>query len=378
LATKRIVRRQKPSKRVKIVTRKPGKRPPKKPKKVKVPKPPPEESETEEEPEEEPEEPDEPETPASIETTGWKRRLETKHRRSGKILRPKSELWDRRRDQQVHNAERGVKRLKGIIVQGDGLTKTGKTTFVHSASEFAGYAGKRREIPAGLPIYLIETEPGASKDIAETEYGDLYDAGHIVIIDATVDPETITDENPQGDEWKTQQEFVNYVYELMKSLEKEKCGTIAVDNWTDVVEAVNFALLEHLGIGLKSDGSPTRKPQPHEYGWRNRWNKKMLKTLRKMIINVVLISQVKEEIERTGDKAFDLKYTGDLVAVGAKGQAYWADFIVRFEKVTDTLGNFSRAMVIRDSRFEGEGRIVIEDDTSFDALVGAIKHKLDR
>lgn len=309
---------------------------------------------------------EEADTPENSKVAGWKTGVATKKAflRRPKILRPKKELWGK-----LKEVKRKKKRINGIFVFVDGLEKTGKTNISLSAVKFKGFNGKRRILPPGKPVYVLDTE-NASEDEADFNFPDYIDEGDILIKNCFV-------ENPLTKEIDPTKSL-DLLEEWAYSLTDEKVGTLVIDNFTDYCDWVYYKLVDVvLGIGFTADGKPKRNPMPIEYQWRNKKIKDFLRRLRNIPLNVILIAQVKEEWGNTGGGPMDGYRTGGYESNVLKGTKYWVDVIARYEKIAEDNGKVTRKLVIKDSRFETKdmaGReYTLKGDPTFQGIIDLIK-----
>lgn len=307
---------------------------------------------------------DGPATPAKTTVTGWKNRVaEKKKLMQPRVLRPKSELWDKKAEQPLK------KRRKGIIVMVKGLHKVGKTNLEISSVDFPGYEGEHRIIPPGKPVYILDTE-NATEDEAYLHFKEQMEKREILIENCFV-------ENPltkEIDPTKSMEKLEEWAY----SLTEETDGTIGIDNFSDYCEWAYFKLVDKiLGIGFTADGKERKHPIPVQYKWMRKHIKSFLKRLRNIGINVILVSQVKAEWAGDGD--LDSRKTGKFVMEAMEGSDYWADVICEYYKIKED-GKTVRKLVITDSRFETEDMIgreyIIEGNPTFSGLIDMFKDLL--
>jgi len=306
---------------------------------------------------------EEADSPEDIKVSGWKKNI--KAGRAPRILRPKVETWD------VYKEERKtVKRKRGVLILVDGLPKVGKTNIALSAVNFEGHVGKRRDIPPGKPVYVLDTE-NATEDEADFHFGDNMDEGDIIIRSIFIErPDT-----KEIDPVKSLEELEEWAY----ALTEETRGTLIIDNFTDYCDWVYYKLVDViLGYGFDDDGVEKQKPTPMQYKWRNKKIKTFLRRLRFMPINIVLIAQVKAEWE-SGKGAYDGRKTGEYITEAIEGLQYWVDIVARYEKDYEN-NEVVRRLIITDSRFETKDmkgrKYEIEGDPTFQGIIDLFKDLL--
>lgn len=308
-------------------------------------------------------------SPENINVAGWKKKLAEKNQAlQPRSLRPKAELWDTMKP----STEKRKKKQKGFIIMIDGLGKVGKTHFALSAVDFKGFTGKRRIIPPGSPVYVLDTE-NATEDEADFNFPDQVDNGDILIKNCFV-------ENPitkEIDPTKSLELLEEYAY----SLTDEQRGTIIIDNFTDYCEWTYYKLVDKiLGVGFNQDGVEKKGVAPVQYKWRNKKVKSYLRRMRNIPLNIILIAQVKDEYDNSSGGAFDSKKTGHLKTDAIEKVDYWVDILARINKRQEEDGSITRVLEIIESRFETadmKGReYVIDGDPNFNSLVDLIKDLL--
>jgi len=282
--------------------------------------------------------------PEDVKVAGWKKKLRT-GKVKARVLRSKEDTWDQAR---IDNKDRG-KRKKGLVILLDGGSKVGKTNFTFTPADFDGFEGKRRIIPAGHPIYVLDTE-NASEDEADFNFPEHIDGGNIIIHNCFV-------ENPitkEIDPTKSIEELEEWAY----ALSDDEQGTLVIDNFSDYCDWAYFKLVDKiLGIGFDDDGKEKKKPIPIQYKWRTKKVKSFLRRLRNINMNVILVAQTKDEWASSGSGAMDGYKTGNQISEVLKGSDYWVDVIARYEKETIGSGDDKetiRTLRVIDSRFETE------------------------
>ena len=300
------------------------------------------------------------------EVAGWKKKL-AEMAPKAKVIRPKTETWDKLKEEQVEKRKRGELLEIGLVIIIDGLSKAGKTRFLCSATSFHGYQGKRFNVVPGNPVFVLDTEK-ASDIEANVTYPEEYDKGDIIVKRCYIEKKGVFDPKASFDELE----------EWALSLQSTKSGTLGIDKWSDACDWVIYKLLERLNISWDDDGIPDQKISPNQYVWKNIKLKTLLKRLRNLGLNIILVCQSKEEVVKTGKGVYDFEKTGGLLTEGAKGQEGLADFICRFEKETDKDGNIKYSMLVTDSRFESKTlkRYKIDGEPTFSSLIELIKEKL--
>jgi hypothetical protein len=280
-----------------------------------------------------------------------------------RILRPKTELWDKK----VANAK--TKREKGIIVLVKGLPKVGKTNMELSSVDFEGYEGKHRILPPGKPVYVLDTE-NATEDEAYMHFAKHVKSGGIIIENCFVENLATKEIDPTA----SMEKLEEWAY----SLTEETVGTLGIDNFTDYCDWAYYKLVDKiLGIGFTADGKERKHPLPVQYKWMRKKIKSFLKRLRNIGINVILVAQVKAEWAGDGD--LESRKTGRFVMEGMEGSDYWVDVVCEYEKeIVD--GEIVRKLTVTDSRFEKQKmtgkEYVLEGDPTFSGLVDLFKDVL--
>lgn len=306
-------------------------------------------------------------SPENINVAGWKKKLAEKNvALQPRSLRPKSELWDTMKNEKT---EKKTKKEKGFIILVDGLGKVGKSHFALSAVDFKGFTGKRRIIPPGSPVYVLDTE-NATEDEADFNFPKQVDNGQILIKNCFVE-NTITKEI---DPTKSLELLEEWAY----SLTDEKRGTIIIDNFTDYCEWTYYKLVDKiLGVGFNQDGVEKKGVAPVQYKWRNKKVKSYLRRLRNIPLNIILIAQVKDEYDNSTGGAFDSKKTGQLKTDAIEKVDYWVDMLARVNKRQNEDGSVTRILEVIESRFETvnmkDREYVIEGDPNYNALIDLIK-----
>jgi len=312
-----------------------------------------------------PNEIEEADAPESIEVKGWKKKLEEKKEKlKPKILRPKSELWDKRLTEKKETG----KRRKGIVIVIDGMRKAGKTNIALSSSRFEGFEGKRRIIPKGYPVYVLDTED-AVDDERDFNYHDIDD----IIIENVFIEDPITKEL---DPLKSMDKLQEWAY----SLKDEEEGTLIIDTFTDYCEWAKWKLEELKQVPHNPIGKKQARLTRYDFGWLYKRVNTFLRTLRHMKINVILIAKVKDEwINPDPSNQYSAYKTGDFLTEATKGFDYWVDVIARYTKIKTTNGVLRRVEVL-DSRFETvdmkNRKYVLEGDPTIDGLVKLFKDLL--
>lgn len=310
--------------------------------------------------------------PVETSVAGWRKKLKKgKDTKKARVMRPKSELWDKRREEIVKRAESGEKIETGFVIHLKGLRKVGKSHFAQSAVEFEGFEGEKFRLGPGAPVYIIDTE-SAAEIIAGTKFAEQMQAGLIIPFNAVV---------KRGNKIFYTESF-DLVEELVFSLVEEKSGTLVIDNWTDVVDWAFHKLVEHLGYGFKSDGiTPKREVTPMQRRWMNKKLNNILRYLREIGMNVLLLAPLKPEYRSTGPGPYDFEKTGGFEPMySAKGEDFWFDLIVTYEKIKNEDGTVTRRLYIEDSRFETvdmKGReYIIEKDPTFTDFINLFSDML--
>jgi len=306
-------------------------------------------------------------TPTQLKVSGWKKKLKAeKTRLQPRVLRPKEELWEKKKK------EKKTKRRKGLIILLDGLGKTGKTNFGLTAVDFKGFEGKRRIIPKGSPVYVLDTE-NAVEDEADFNFAEAMDSDEIIIENCFVEHPVTKEIDPSASLEKLE--------EWAYSLSDVKQGTLIIDNFTDYCEWAYYKLVDKvLGIGFDEDGKEKKAPMPIQYKWRTKKVKSFLRKLRNIGINVILVAQTKDEWVNEGGGALGGRKTGLQETDALKGTDYWVDIIARYEKEQHDDGSVTRRIVVLDSRFETEDMLdrdyIIEGNPTFASIVELFKDLL--
>jgi hypothetical protein len=289
-------------------------------------------------------------TPEQINVAGFKQKI-ANAAITPKILRPKSETWDKK----LQNKE---KRKKGLVIFVYAMPKVGKTHFALTASNLEEVQGQNRTIPRGYPVYVLDTENSVS-DEAEVKFSNDLNANKIIIENCFVENDVTKEVDPT----KSLDKMEEWAY----SLQDEEDGTLIVDSFTDYCEYAYYKLVDRvLKIGFTEDGAEQKAPMPIQYKWRTKKVVSFLRTLRNFNINVILTAQGKEETVSTGSGPMDYSKTGKVIADALDKSSFWVDVICILDKEIDDDGNISRKLVVTDCRFETAtmkaGEYVLQND----------------
>ncbi len=300
--------------------------------------------------------------PANIKIKSWQKGLgEEKKLLQAKVLRPKSELWDKRKIIQKTD-----KKKSGVVVFVDGLEKSGKTNFEITVTRFKGFKGRRRMIPAGSPLYLLDTEFSA-EDEADYNFCEEVDNGDIIIQNVFVEDRLTKIINPS--------QSADMLEEWAYSLKDELVGTIGIDTFTDYCNWLKWDLEEKKG-GHTADGKPKSKLSRFDFGELYKRVNTFLRNLKRMRLNVILIAKVKEDWISGADQ-YSGYWNGKYKSDATKGFGYWVDIIARYEKIKHDDGSVTRTLKVIDSRFETvdmKGRkYELTGDPTFEGLINLFK-----
>lgn len=312
------------------------------------------------------EQPTEAETPESVNVAGWKKKLEIeKANLMPRSLKPKTELWDKKKAEKKTEG----KRKKGLVIFIYAKPKAGKSRFGLTSSQFEGFTGKKRILPKGYPTYVLDTE-NAVEDEAEINFVEQVNQGKIIIENCFI-------ENPLTKEIepiKSMEKIEEWAY----SLEKEENGTLVIDTFTDYCEFAYYKLVDKvLGIKFNEDGKEKKAVMPMQYKWKTKKIVSFLRSLRNFKMNIILIAHAKDEYIKTGDGAMDFAKTGKIIANALDDADYWVDIVAVMDKVSDDDGTVHRKFVVTESRFETKDmkgmEYTLEEDISLSALVDLFK-----
>jgi hypothetical protein len=311
--------------------------------------------------------------PLNIKIQAWKTGMELEKAgiTQSRVLRPKSELWDKRKEIQKKG-----KRKSGLVVFVDGLTKAGKSNFAHSAVDFKGFKGKKRDIPAGYPCYVLDTDLG-SVDEAEYSKFDKITEGKLIV-------EEVFEEHPITkilDPIKSIEKLEEWTY----AIKEENVGTLVIDTFTDYCKWLQWKL-EEMKIGHDEEGNlkkdkktgKTKKLSRYDWGWLYKRVNTFLRTVKKMNINVILLAKVKKDYANPEpNNQYSAYWTGDYNAEATKGFDYWVDIIARYTKTKNDDGSVTRMLEISDSRFETvdqrNRKKEISGNPTFEGLINLFK-----
>ena len=217
----------------------------------------------------------------------------------------------------------------GIVIRFDGESKVGKTHAVMSACEFKGYKGEIYDLPAGTPMYFIDTERNA-----RGEYKRNFKGKKIFIKEVYIE-DGLTLEVDTGLSFETVKEMC---YNLTK-----KRGVVVIDSLTDFCEWLD----DDMVLRKKKEGNFN----PFDYGKRNLEIKNFLRKMKNMGMIVLYTAGIKPKYDKTGGGVWDFSSTGEFTAVVTRGTDYWCDLIIRVEKQL-VEGKIVRKSIITGSRFE--------------------------
>lgn len=312
--------------------------------------------------------PTEAEPPKNIDVAGWKGKLEEKKKLlAPKILKPKSELWDKRKETMCNE-----KNNHGFVVIVYGKRKAGKTNFSLTPSRFEGITGKTRTIPKGYPVYVLDTEE-ADLDEAETNFATELADKKIIIESVFVEDEITKEIDPVASMDKMQ--------EWAYALQDETEGTIVIDTFTDYCNWAKWKLEELKNVPHNAVGKEVSRLGRFDYGWLYKRIDTFLRTLRHMKLNVILIVKAKDEwINPEPTNPYSGYKTGEILADVTNGSDYWVDVICRYEKEKHEDGSVERRLIVEDSRKETvdmKGRqYVLKGNPTFKGLINLFKDLL--
>jgi len=308
--------------------------------------------------------------PIGITKAGWKDAIPNKPGMvKAKVLKAKSETWDIIREAPIE------KRTKGLVIYVYSMEKAGKTNFEQTASRFAGFNGKKRNIPQGWPAYTLDTE-NAVMDEVEINFYEELKAKKIMVHNCFIeDPKT-----REVDPIEAMREIEEWSY----TLEKEKVGTLIIDNFTDYCD---YAYFKMISVNSKSgpgfaEWKAAKKPTPDQQKWQTKKAVEFLRKLRNMEINIILTAQGKSETKKTDDPENTLgwEYTGKIIADAVKKSGFWADVIAVITKDPNDEIGVTRKLTVVDCRFESvnadDGYELIGDQITFTNLINLFKDKL--
>jgi len=257
-------------------------------------------------------------------------------------LRIDESAWD---DADMRKDENLNKLYEGLVIIVSGDPKVGKTHCVMSACLYKGYKGKIFNLPAGEPMYYIDTEHNA-----KAEYKRHFKGKQVYIKEIHFEDE-FTLETDSGASFET-------VKELSYALSKKPRGILVIDSFSDFCDWVEEDKVEK----KKAEGTFS----PYDYGDRNRIVKKFLRKMKHLGFIVIYTTQLKPKYEKTGKGVWDFLVNDELEekqVVATRGTEYWGDVLVRLDKVVKE-GEIQRKAIIIGSRFEDKTIGIREVTTS--------------
>ncbi len=283
------------------------------------------------------------------------------------FTRTYEETWIPIIKKEIEMYTKGRKRIKGFMMLIDGKPKTGKSHFLQSAVEFKGFKTKYRDVPPGFPVYIIEADE-AARDETESKWskylpGEKYPEGLIHIGNAYVEDS----ETGLIDPVKTLRRW----NELLFGLRNLKQGTVGMDPFSLYCNLVLYVYMikkvdSKTGLRVITFDEflkPDRAISITENMYKKKLIYQILRKLRKFMISVVLLGDVKEEWSKEKN-LYDRKPTGNYLTDVQVGTQGWVDIIGRFfkreEKVEVKTKNGKtvektikkRYLAITDCRFE--------------------------
>jgi len=302
--------------------------------------------------------------PADLKTAGWKNKLAAKKAvLLPKVLKTKAETWDKKKAEK----STGKKRTKGLLIIIDGLRKSGKTHTANTAVDFEGYEGRKRIIPRGNPVYILDTEDAVEDEVG-MNFEKQYDDDQI-IVNVVLEKDPFTKEI---DPLKSMANIEEWAYALSDDVE----GTLVIDSFTDYCKWANWKLEELKNADHNPIGKASRVNK-YDYGWLYKRVDTFLRALRLMKINVILIARVKDEwVNPTPSDPYAGYKTGGFLTDAIKGFDSWVDVICRYEK--DKFDDHvERRLIVTDSRFETvdmkNRKYVLEGNPTFSDLIDLFK-----
>ena len=313
--------------------------------------------------------------PKKIDTAGIPEKIvsrgkKIKIKKAPKRLKTMEETWET-----VKPKEKGSIRTKGLRILLYGKFKVGKTHLAQSSVLFKGFKGKKREIPMGSPVYILDTEEESALDIADDKF-EKY------LIDGTMKIKQCGIRDPETNKLDKAESLIT-LESFTEVLLSQDHGTIVIDTLTDYGDWLYFVLVNKV-LPEKYDfdelwEKETENLLPFQYTWKKMHNVKFLRNLRATRMNVILIAQGKDEYEvqsanpKKGEK-MKMSKTGAIIADVDAKTGHWVDITALLDK--DLSGE--RKLTITNSRFEDQHASypVITGNITFDKIVEVISHKL--
>ena len=270
------------------------------------------------------------------------------------------------------NRDKNIKKKKGMIIIVGGGTGDGKTwlecNMVKCPEIDLGYG---RIIPKGSPLYFICFDSSVEDEVDRhyKEYKWKVDENGKLIGIGVINCYVKNPNTNKVDHVLSLQKAMSYI----NSLVNEEEGTMVID-WTKFCQYVLYAYMilsggpKSSGISFNQFERPVTPLSPTEYQYKAKVIEDLLLSFQNDFkINVLLETNVKEDIKKVGSTIYDIERTGEWIEDMQKGSDRMADVVVRMWR--ETIGTeVIRKLTFKKSRFEDEvvdtNKIVITKPTA--------------